>query len=143
MDTCGGMCVRLLQPPLGTDRPRVMKVRLTADMLRMRLDQRDVEALAESGRVAFVLSLGSDQSLRCTLNVQDTSRAVTATYTGDELRVTLPADRAHSWMTTDAVSIEEQIEVDGSTTQILVEKDLGCRHGDDVPQASTFDHLRE
>ncbi len=120
-----------------------MKVRLTADMLRMRLDQRDIEALAESGRVGFVLSLGPDPSLRCTLAVQDPSRAVTATYTGHEIRVTLPTERAHSWMTTDAVSIEAQIEVDGSTTQILIEKDLGCRHGDDGPQASAFDHLRE
>lgn len=123
-----------------------MKVRLTADMLRLRLDQPDVDALSSSGAIGFSLPLGADTSLRCTLRMETEASAIDATFTDGEMVVTLPAERAKRWMTSEAVSLEGQTGAGGTSTRILVEKDLGCRHGEDASESAasaTFDHLRE
>jgi hypothetical protein len=114
-------------------------------MIRIRVDQRDVDTLAEAGTIGFAVPLGGGQMLRCRLDVRET-RAVQAAMEDGTLRVVLPRDRAEAWMTTDAVSLDAQIEANGQSTRILVEKDLGCEHGDDASgssETSTFDHLRE
>ena len=122
-----------------------MKVRLTTAMIRIRVDQRDVDTLAEAGSIGLAVPLRGGQMFRCRLDVRDT-RAVQATMEDGTLRVVLPRDRAEDWMSTDAVSLDTQIEADGRLTRILVEKDLGCQHGDDASgssETSMFDHLRE
>ncbi len=123
-----------------------MKVRLTADMLRLRLDQPDVDALSSSGSVAFGLPL-SNGTLRCILRVDSAADALSASLAEGAITVTLPADQAHRWIASDAVSLEGQIDGDATPTRILVEKDLGCRHTDDAPDAAAnpqmFDHLRD
>lgn len=51
-----------------------------------------------------------------------------------------------SWLSTDEVGLEEHVESDGQPMQVLVEKDLGCRHGTDEASqeaSPTFDHLRD
>lgn len=123
-----------------------MKVRLTKDMIRVRVDQPDVDRLAASGTVAFALPLGDDRALRCVLEIRDGTREVEAQCTEREIRVLLPRDRAEEWMTTDAIGLEGRIATDDGPTRILVEKDVGCRHGDDASASantSTFDHLRD
>lgn len=122
-----------------------MKVRLTADMLRIRLDQTDVDALSSSGTVALTLPL-AHTALRCTLRVDAAADALSASFAKNTITVTLPADRATRWMSSDTISLEGQVDTDGATTRLLVEKDLGCRHTDDEPDATPdrmFDHLRD
>ncbi len=123
-----------------------MKVRLTAEMLRLRLDQSDVDALSASGAVGFALPLGPDSTLRCTLKVDAAVDVIRASFAHDEILVTLPADRAASWMKSDEISLEGHLDAEEMSTHLLVEKDLGCRHTDeeaDAAASQTFDHLRE
>lgn len=123
-----------------------MKVRLTTDMLRLRLDQSDVDALTSSGSVAFGLPL-SNGTLRCMLRMDAAADVLTASLTERAITVILPASQARRWIVSDAVSLEGQIDGDATPTRILVEKDLGCRHTDDAPDAAAnpqmFDHLRD
>jgi hypothetical protein len=118
-----------------------MKVRLTEDMLRVRLDRSDVDALSSSGSVDFALSLGSGATIRCTLRVDAVADTIHATLTGNEVAVILPADQAHRWIASDTIGLEGEVTGEPAT-HILIEKDLGCRHPDDAPEAQTFDHLR-
>jgi hypothetical protein len=121
-----------------------MKVRLTEDMLRVRLDRSDVDALSSSGSVDFALSLGSGATIRCTLRVDAVADTIHATLTGNEVAVILPADQAHRWIASDTIGLEGQVTGEPAT-HILVEKDLGCRHTDDASETGapqTFDHLR-
>jgi hypothetical protein len=127
-----------------------MKVRLTADMLRLRLNQADVDALSASGRVGFSLLLeaGREESgaLQCVLRIDTAARAMSASFIGRALTVTLPAEQANRWIASNAISLEGTVGIGDVPTRILVEKDLGCRHADDPSDASTsqtFDHLRE
>lgn len=123
-----------------------MKVRLTSDSLRFRLDQTDAEALSSTGVVEFELGLDGT-GIRCALEVDEHARSVEATCSEREIVVLLPADRAERWLSTDEVGLEEQVESEGRPVQVLVEKDLGCRHGKESEEASseteTFDHLRD
>ena len=122
-----------------------MKVRLTADMLRIRLNQPDVDALASSGKVGFTLSLGAKNVLRCALRTDATAEAIQASFADDTITVTLPDEQASRWMASNAVSLDGQVNMEGAPTQILVEKDLGCQHSGEASGAAgqTFDHLRE
>ncbi len=122
-----------------------MKVRLTADTLRLRLDQPDVDALSSSGTVDFTLPL-DDAALRCILRVDSAADALSASLAEGAITVTLPADQAHRWIASDAVSLDGTVDAAGATTRILIEKDLGCRHTDEGSAADatpTFDHLRD
>ena len=123
-----------------------MKVRLTADMIRIRLDQPDVDTLSSSGTAGFTLPLGAGTALRCTLRVDATAPSISASFADGELAVVLPTAQANRWMTSDAISLEGQVDAGDAPTHILIEKDLGCRHKDSEPGAATtqtFDHLRE
>lgn len=122
-----------------------MKVRLTEDMLRLRLDQADVDALSASGVVELTLPLAG-AVLRCTLRVDATTDALSASFEKGTISVTLPADQATRWITSDAVSLEGAIDAGGTSGRLLVEKDLGCRHTDADPDGASdqmFDHLRD
>ena len=125
-----------------------MKVRLTEDMLRLRLDQSDVDALSSSdGSVGFTLPF-ADGVLRCALRMDAAADTLSASFGADTIAVTLPADQATRWLTSDAVSLEGRIDAgDDASTRILVEKDLGCRHPNDGSDAASspqmFDHLRD
>lgn len=131
----------LLSGPL-----RRMKVRLTSDSLRFRLDQTDTETLSKTGSVAVHLPLGPDRGLRCALDVDDHARTLSVTFSGDAVVVTLPGNRAERWLSTDEIGLEEHVQSNGRHIRVLVEKDLGCRHGEDEAsetQSDTFTHLRE
>jgi hypothetical protein len=122
-----------------------MKVRLTADMLRLRLDQSDVDALAASGVVELTLPL-TGTALRCTLCLDTDADALSASFAGETITVTLPTDRARDWIASDAISLEGRIGARDASTRVLVEKDLGCQHTDadpDGPSDRMFDHLRD
>lgn len=122
-----------------------MKVRLTADMLRIRLNQSDVDALSSSGTVGFTLPLGGTP-LRCALRTDAAAESISASFTDDAITVTLPAGLARRWMTSEAISLEGAAEAGEAASRVLVEKDLGCRHPGDAPDAEatqTFDHLRD
>ena len=120
-----------------------MKVRLTESMIRIRVDQPDVETLAETGEIGFAIPLAHRSSLHCWLVVRANAPEVKATGGDGEIRIVLPRNRAHAWIESDAVSLEAQIDAGGTSTRILVEKDLGCRHGEEeAATKATFDHLR-
>lgn len=126
----------------------LMKVRLTPDSLRYRLDKNDTEILSTTGTVDFFLSLGSDRAIRCALKVSEEVRSLTVASQNGEIVVTLPVDQAEAWLSTDEIGLEEHVQSEGQRVQVLVEKDLGCRHGDgandrSTSEAETFDHLRD
>jgi hypothetical protein len=75
----------------------------------------------------------SDQSLRYGIEVKPTG-AVTATFTGAALLVTLPKPRLDLWRRPNEVSVEGSQPIGGGKVlQILLEKDATRRGGGDDP----------
>ncbi|ALD22291.1 DUF7009 family protein [Hymenobacter sp. DG25A] len=110
-----------------------MKLRLEDNTLRLRLSPEEVTEFSRLGRLQTVVPLGplATDCLTYTLERDAASpgRTPGISYEGARIRVLLPAPLADQWTSTEAVSLEGQVEVlANQVLRILVEKDLGCKH---------------
>lgn len=105
-----------------------MKLRLTEDEIRLRLSAAEVNDLAVLGRMDERIDLGTSAGggFAFLLETGDFP-ALSATFVGAELKVSIPSDLARRWTGTDLIGIEADQSTDLGTVRILVEKDLGRR----------------
>jgi hypothetical protein len=121
-----------------------VKLRTTNNSIRLRLSQSDVKTFSESGMVEEHLQIGASQNESFTYRMISSEKTpVTSAMIEDNcLTVTVPADIAKQWSSTDEVGIKATQPAGGSATlSILIEKDFACltpRAGDD--DRDTFPH---
>ena len=112
-----------------------MKLRIRGNSLTLRVSKTELAKLAEAGNVEDTMRFSSEQSLRYGIEVRPTG-AVTATFAGASILVTLPKARLDLWSRPDEVSVEGSQPIGGGKVlQIVLEKDgpLGGRgEGDSV-----------
>ena len=104
-----------------------MKLRIQGNSIRLRLTQAEVQRIAGGETVQeqvsfvppFVYSL-----------VPDSEKVkLAARYEDHTLRVSLPSALAHTWATSEQVSIEETLMLEnGNELHVLIEKDFQCLH---------------
>ena len=111
-----------------------MKIRIYDDSVRLRLDRSEVEAVGQGEKVVCRMHFpgGAEFCYQLTSGAVD---AVTASFDGGCISVTLPPSVAEHWANDDSeVSIRGAAAIaDGSLT-LLVEKDFEClepRAGED------------
>ncbi|TYZ13554.1 hypothetical protein FY528_03855 [Hymenobacter lutimineralis] len=108
-----------------------MKIRLEENTLRVRLDAREILVFQQQGRLETVVCLGllaSDQ-LTYTLERAPDAQALAVACAAGTVRVLVPTAAADAWTTTGQVSLQGAMPVfNNQVLQILVEKDLGCKH---------------
>lgn len=111
-----------------------MKLRIDGDALRFRLNRRDVETFARSGRAeASVHFPGS--SLRYVLESDETAPVITADYESGLIRVRIPPRLGANWAGGDAIAMESK----QGQLQILIEKDFQCLHkGEDARDPNAY-----
>jgi hypothetical protein len=109
-----------------------MKLRIRGNSLTLRLSKTELAKLAESGKVEDTTRFSSEQSLRYGIEVRPTG-AMTATFAGTAILVTLPKPRFDLWSRPDEVSVEGSQPVGGGKVlQIVLEKDgASSRRGDE------------
>ncbi len=114
-----------------------MKLRLKGDSVRLRLGPGEVGRLLEHGSVAERTRLGPAE-LGYRLEASAAATAVSATFDGGTLTLTVPAAIARRWATSpDEVGIRaDQDAGGGRRLAILIEKDFECLHGEDAAAAS-------
>ncbi len=124
-----------------------MKLRIRGNSIRLRLTQSEVARVGAGERLEEVLAFGPEPEQRLTyaLEVVEESASITATYQAGRITLTLPGGVARAWATTDTVTLNaEQLNHDGTTLRLLIEKDFACltdRRGAD--DADTFPHPLE
>jgi hypothetical protein len=100
-----------------------MKLLIRGNSLRVRVSKTDLAKIAEKGKVEDVVRFSSDQSLRYGVEVRPTG-AVTATFAGDAILVTLPKPRLDLWLRPGEVSVEGSQPIGGGKVlQVVLEKD--------------------
>ncbi len=112
-----------------------MKLRIKDNTLRLRLTRSEVDALHETGVVAARAGFPGGRELQYRVESSPASVQPAAFFSDNAVEVRLPESAVLSWATTERVSLKgEQLLDDGSTLDILVEKDFACltqREGED------------
>ena len=101
-----------------------MKLRIQADSLRMRLTRPEVEQLRDRGAVECAIHFPGRILTYSVARAAGESK-LNAQYSGDAIRVNLPAAAVEAWAGSDQVTL--QASLDGGL-QVLVEKDFQCLH---------------
>lgn len=120
-----------------------MKLRLTSDMVRLRVDRSDLDQFHSEGWVSVTTPIAPDTAFTFALERDPEASEPSVRLSDTVLTVVLPSSTADAWATSDEVGIETKQETETDTSlQILVEKDLGCLHkaGDET---DTFDELAD
>ena len=100
-----------------------MKLRIRGNSLCLRVSKTELAKLAETGKAEDAMRFSSEQSLRYGIEVRPTG-AVTATFAGSAILVTLPKARLDLWLRPDEVSVEGSQPIGGGKVlQIVLEKD--------------------
>lgn len=112
-----------------------MKLRIRDNTVRLRLTQSEVETLRVSGVVAARTGFPGGRELQYRIESSPASVKPAAFFSDNAVTVRLPESTVLAWATTERVSLQgEQLLDDGSTLDILVEKDFAClteREGED------------
>lgn len=108
-----------------------MKLQLTPQTVRLRLDEEDIQEFARASQLSHTLRLGGGQHLTYTLRQlpADAPDGLHVRYEADTIAVELPAALARQLIEGAAISLKSELAgTDDHLIRILVEKDLGPSH---------------
>jgi hypothetical protein len=104
-----------------------MKLCIRGNTIHLEVSKIELAKLAETGRAENAVRFSSEQSLRYCVEVRPTG-AVTATFAGDSILVTLPKSRLDLWVRRHEASIEGSQPIGGGKVlQIVLEKHEGAQ----------------
>lgn len=102
-----------------------MKLRIQGNSLRLRVTQKEVGQLQDSGRVESCIELVPGWPLVYMLESSLRVTAVAASFDGHTVHVAVPANVVAEWAESEQVSIEGRSQ---AGAQLLIEKDFQCLH---------------
>ena len=102
-----------------------MKLRIKGNTLRLRLQQKEVKRILDEGVVREETCFGPS-TFTYELAVRPDANAITADFSGNKMRVSLPVDVARKWAVSDEVSLYGEQSGGQEVLKILVEKDFVC-----------------
>ena len=98
-----------------------MKLRISGNSLRLRLTRSEVEEFAATGIYENSIDLGGGRLAYRLEKTEETS--LTASLSGDTIKVSVPSAEADRWTGSEAVGIEAP---DNGGLKIVIEKDFAC-----------------
>ncbi|MBV8255187.1 MAG: hypothetical protein JO154_21475 [Chitinophaga sp.] len=116
-----------------------MKVRLRGNSIRFRLDKLDMELLETVAKVESITHIGAD-TLHFVIRGKDIP-APLAKLEHDGVHVLVPIPQLELWISSGETGFSLSIpNEDGSTLQVLVEKDFKCLTDRDEDDSQSFDN---
>lgn len=108
-----------------------MKLRIHGNALRLRLNQAEVAQFSKTGWLEEGIEFTPGATLRYALESLSSIQSARAVYQNGSLKIQVPCQAAHEWITTDLVGISgEQPLSDGKRLDIAIEKDFQCVHSE-------------
>jgi hypothetical protein len=101
-----------------------MKLRIKGNTLRVRLSDRELSQLVNSGVVADMTQFPEGAVLRTELVTLLEAPAISVTYRQDLIRISLPERSAQEWIESAIEELKAVVSVDGGTLHVSLEKDL-------------------
>lgn len=122
-----------------------MKLRIRDNSIRLRLTRPEVETIRTDGLVGGKVPFPAGAQFVYCLESSPACVDPTAQFANGELSVRLPESAVRDWAASDEVSIRAELPLDdGSTLNILIEKDFAClaqREGED--ESDMFPHPQD
>ncbi|HUA18920.1 MAG TPA: hypothetical protein VMB25_09255 [Bryobacteraceae bacterium] len=116
-----------------------MKLRISGNSLRLRLNQAEVAQFSKTGFVEDSVEFAHGASFCYALESLSDLSSPRAAYQNGWLRIQIPSGDATEWATTDRVGVSgEQALSGGKQLSILIEKDFQCLHGSEAPDPDAF-----
>jgi hypothetical protein len=116
-----------------------MKLRIRDNSLRVRLDRREIDTLAETGRVDAFCRFGAGIALRYCVIAHAQAEDLAAEFSDDEIRICIRPSAVSLLALTETVGVESRQSVgEGEELRLLLEKDFQCltdRPGEDDSHA--------
>ena len=104
-----------------------MKLRFRANSLRLRVNRREVEALASGQQLRENLRFpGSELVYTLEPAAQSAARA---SFEGNTIRVVAPASEVERWSSNDSIGLYFDLETGQEPLRLMIEKDLECVDG--------------
>ena len=110
-----------------------MKLRLSGNSIRLRLNRDEVAEFAETGRMRDAIDFSGGARLAYALEVSTEAATVRVLFEGDTIRIIVPPADAQDWAGSGRVAISGLDQ----HVSILVEKDFQCLQG---PDPKAFPH---
>ncbi|WP_373551041.1 hypothetical protein [Haliscomenobacter sp.] len=118
-----------------------MKLRCTANSIRLRVRKSDLDVLENQGEVSAPINFAPGIKLEYVLKLGQVEQPQ-ARYSAHQISVILPVELAEKWINSEDVSIEyQQAYAEGQYLQVLIEKDFPCRHTEEKDLQDTFFEL--
>jgi hypothetical protein len=120
-----------------------MKVRITQDAIRIRLNQTEVRTLGEGHGIEMQTIIDGATGLRSILRPASSETTVVSMQPFT-LVVDVPRQQLMAWANGDSITLESRHEngVAGGLG-ILIEKDFHCLHRDTADDADTFPNPKQ
>jgi len=116
-----------------------VKLRISGNSLRLRLNQAEVAQFSKTGFVEDCVEFPHGASFAYALESLSDLTSPRASFQNGWLRVQIPCSDATDWFTTDRVGISgEQPLTNGKQLSILIEKDFQCLHGSDARDPDAY-----
>jgi hypothetical protein len=103
-----------------------MKIRIKGDSLRLRLSQSEVDEFQRQGRVEDRIHLTPGKAWTYALAKSNHESALGMEYESDTLTIEVNEREGVEWASSNRVSIEADVSVDGHSVRLLLEKDFAC-----------------
>lgn len=100
-----------------------MKMRIQGNVIRFRLNRREVQQFAGEGGVSAELGFPDGHTLTYSLE-RGSGSQVNAAFTGGAIRIQVPEATLRDWSASEQVTIQAQLD----NLQVLLEKDFQCLH---------------
>lgn len=120
-----------------------MKLRCIHNSIRIRIKKSEIEQLSQGIAIREEVGFpGATPSLIFSLEMSSHLSKVSASFKNNLIQIVLPEDQAHRWISTEEVSIEEQLPInDTEQLHLLIEKDFPCKNRDSEDKNDFFGEL--
>ena len=115
----------------------LMKLRIQGNSLRLRLTQKEVASVRDGRPVESLIEFAPGLSLAYLLEGSPSAKALSATFDGRAIRVTIPTHQIAEWAESDRVGVEALSQ---TGVQLLVEKDFKCLHRTVEQEPDAYPH---
>jgi hypothetical protein len=120
-----------------------MKLRITHDTIRVRLNQTEVQALGRREAVRMETIISPDSKLVSVLQPVSTQNASISLELAT-LTIRIPDSELAAWAEGEEVKIESRLQTGApQNLALLIEKDFHCLHRDTQDDADTFPNPKQ